>query len=621
MIGTDHTNEAIAAVVDDLRKKLWRNGRSHLGAGARTMEIVGRSNELDSLKAFFARTGRGTSALLLEGDAGIGKSTLWLAAVDAARERGLRVLISRPAEAEQRLAHAGLGDLFEDVLELVGPGVSAPRRRALEVALLVEDAGGRSVDPRTLGVAVRSALRILAAESPLVLAVDDFQWLDPSSVDALAFALRRLGEESVLLLLACRVGEGAQPSELERAIDPDRVERLLLGPLSLGAIHQLLASRLGPSFGRQELLRVYEASGGNPFFAIELARALAQLTSPPAAGEPLPVPAELEALLAQRLADLPPRTVEVLNVAAALVRPTLALVEAAAGNDLATALRPAVDAGLARMDGDRIRFAHPLFSLAVASQLQPDEWRGLHARLAAVVNDVEQRAHHLALGTDGADEEVASAVEAAAESAAARGGSATAAELFELAAARSPREALAGSRRRLRASGIWDEVGDAPRALRLVEPLAVELRPGRERARALMQLSHLREDLAEGVKLGEEALLQPGLDDALAAEIHDEQANNYAVLLELASARSHAVAAVEHAERTGDPALLAQALAFHIHIERTAGNPISDELVHRAFVLEHEAGDRPHFHSPTWVMADRLSVAGRLDEARRFYEE
>jgi DNA-binding CsgD family transcriptional regulator len=584
-------------------------------------EIVGRDEELRSLSAFFERTAEGPAALVLEGEAGIGKSTLWLAGVEAALERGFRVLSSRPAEVEQGLSHVGLGDLFEDVLEIVVPALSAPRRRALEVALLVEQSAGRSVDPRTLGVAARNAVELLAARGPVVLAVDDVQWLDLSSASALAFAVRRLGNEPVLLLLALRVGERTESSELERALDAERVERLPVGPLSLGALHRLVRSRLGRTLGRATLLQVYETSGGNPFFALELARALERLPQPPAAGEPLPVPEQLDGLLARRLADLPPRTVEVLRVAGALARPTLGLVEAAAGNDLGTALRPAIEAELVALDGDRLRFTHPLFPLAVASQLTPDERRELHGRLAAVVGEVEQRARHLALATEGPDAEVATALEAAAEAAAALGGWAAAAELYELAAARTPRGVPEGSRRRLRASGLWDEVGDDVRALRLVEPLAPELPPGPERARALMQLSHLLGDYAEGVKLGEEALLQPGLGDALSAEIHNEQANNYDLLLELASARSHAAAAVEHAERTGEPALLAQALAFYLDLEHVAGSPVSDDLVRRSLASEHDAGERPYFHAPTWVLADQMFRAGRLDEARRFYQE
>ena len=130
--------------------------------------IVGREQELASLRDFIARTEQGTAALVLEGEAGIGKSTLWLAGVEHAREQGLRVLSSRPAEAERGLAHAGLGDLFEGVLDDVLPALSPPRRRALEVALLVEEASGDSVDRRALDVAVRDALQLLGEREPLL---------------------------------------------------------------------------------------------------------------------------------------------------------------------------------------------------------------------------------------------------------------------------------------------------------------------------------------------------------------------------------------------------------------------------------------------------------------------
>ena len=107
-------------------------------------EIVGREEDRASVEAFVGRAEGGAAALVLEGEAGIGKSTLWLAGVELARSRGLRVLSSRPAEAERGLAHVGLGDLFEDVLADVAPLISTPRRRALEIALLREEAHRRS---------------------------------------------------------------------------------------------------------------------------------------------------------------------------------------------------------------------------------------------------------------------------------------------------------------------------------------------------------------------------------------------------------------------------------------------------------------------------------------------
>jgi hypothetical protein len=109
---------------------------------------------------------------------GIGKTTIWLAGVEAARERGLRVLVSRPAEAERELAHVVLGDLFEGVLDDVLPALAAPRRHALEFALLAGDAPEQPVDRRAVGVGVRTALQALAEAAPVVLAIDDIQWVD-----------------------------------------------------------------------------------------------------------------------------------------------------------------------------------------------------------------------------------------------------------------------------------------------------------------------------------------------------------------------------------------------------------------------------------------------------------
>ena len=188
------------------------------------MEIVGREDELAALHAFLDGAGEEPTAIVLEGEAGIGKSTLWMAGVEAARERGQRVLTARPAEAERGLAHVVLGDLFEEVLDEVLPALPAPRRRALEAALLLDEASEQPVDPRTLGVAVRTALQALAERTPVVLAVDDIQWVDASSASALAFALRRMAADRVLLLLARRLVEGAQPSELERALEAESVQ-------------------------------------------------------------------------------------------------------------------------------------------------------------------------------------------------------------------------------------------------------------------------------------------------------------------------------------------------------------------------------------------------------------
>jgi predicted ATPase len=173
-------------------------------------QIVGRDAELASLRAFIDEAKGGTSALVLEGEAGIGKSTLWDLGVEHARAHGTSVLSSRPVEAERGLAHLGIGDLLEDVLDDVLPELSRPRRRALEVALLREEPSGDPIDPRALGVAVRDALQLLTQRGPVLIAVDDIQWFDQSSSNLVEFALRRLAASPIQILVARRLAEGGE---------------------------------------------------------------------------------------------------------------------------------------------------------------------------------------------------------------------------------------------------------------------------------------------------------------------------------------------------------------------------------------------------------------------------
>ena len=184
-------------------------------------EIIGREDELLAVYGFTGLAEGGPAALVLEGEAGIGKSTLWLAGVERAHARGLRVLSSRPAEAERGLALAGLGDLFEDVLNVVLPALPAPRRRALEGALLLEDAPAEGVDPRALGIATRTALQVLADDGPVVVAIDDVQWFDAASSSALGFALRRTAAEPRAPTARAAAG-GWNPAHGTRASVPCR---------------------------------------------------------------------------------------------------------------------------------------------------------------------------------------------------------------------------------------------------------------------------------------------------------------------------------------------------------------------------------------------------------------
>ena len=181
--------------------------------------------------------------LAITGEAGIGKSTVWEEAVRSAERRGALVLVSRPAEAEAKLSFAGLSDLVEGVDASVFESLPAPQRDALDLALLRVDRGSRTPQQRTVATALLSLLRTLSVEREVVLAIDDWQWLDPPTRHAVSFAMRRVVDEWVRLVVAVRSGGGVDPAELGAA--PDRIAHVRLGALSVASLHGILAERLG----------------------------------------------------------------------------------------------------------------------------------------------------------------------------------------------------------------------------------------------------------------------------------------------------------------------------------------------------------------------------------------
>jgi predicted ATPase len=155
-------------------------------------DVVGREEEIAALVGFLDSPATPPGVFLLEGEAGIGKTTLWRHGVDAAAARGYRVLWCRTSGSEAQLSFVALGDLLGDVLDDVMPALPRPQANALAVALLVEEGEGPPPDQRAIALAFSGALRALAVEAPLVVAIDDIQWLDRSSAFLLEFALRRL---------------------------------------------------------------------------------------------------------------------------------------------------------------------------------------------------------------------------------------------------------------------------------------------------------------------------------------------------------------------------------------------------------------------------------------------
>jgi DNA-binding CsgD family transcriptional regulator len=587
--------------------------------------VIGREDELGAIQAFLEQVRHGPATLVLSGEPGIGKTILWQAGVEQAK-RTHRVLSHRAGETEARLSFAALSELLVDVLEETLPSLATPRRHALEVALLLGEPGEKPPDPRAIGLAFLDVLRTLAKASPVLLAVDDLQWLDPSSAGLLEFALRRLRTERVGLLASSRIEPGARVAvDVVRSFADERVQRLSLDPLSRGVLYRLLRERLGLELARPELVRLAEVTGGNPFFALEMGRELTRARGRLAPGRPLPVPGELRKLLGGRLARLHAETREVLLTAAALAGPTVELLAGAHGDGDRTveALEEAVRAGVLELEDSRVIFSHPLLASVCYEEAPLWRRRAAHGRLTAVVTGVEERARHLALAAGGPDMGVASALDEAADQAAARGATAAAAELSELAAELTlPESPHERRRRRLAAANFHRLAGDRDRAGAILEELLAEVPRGRERADVLFGLALLqRADLPATTRLCEEALLEAEDDDAAGAEIIAFLGWMRVREGDIRGALVHARAQLEKAERVGDPVLLARAIA-RVTTAETLACDVTPGLIERGVAIEQRLGRSLELHeSPTAAHVRLLISLGELDRARVLLQE
>ena len=284
-------------------------------------EIIGREQELGTVEAFVARQDDRPASLLLQGEAGSGKTTLWLAGCEAARSAGARVLVARPLQAETGFAFAGIADLLNETTELIAE-LPDPQERALRVALLLESAGESPADERAVGLGLLGVLQRLALAEPVIVAVDDIQWLDAPSARVLMFAAHRLDAADVGFLLALRLEERSR-----LVIDPERalpgLTRIQVSPLALEDVHHLIQSRLGRILSPPTLREIHATSGGNPLFALELVRALPDDSTDRRSGARLVVPKSLRDLVGARISELPDETREVLLLASALADPAL----------------------------------------------------------------------------------------------------------------------------------------------------------------------------------------------------------------------------------------------------------------------------------------------------------
>jgi DNA-binding CsgD family transcriptional regulator/tetratricopeptide (TPR) repeat protein len=587
------------------------------------VELIGRDEELRAIGEFVDAEPAPPAALLLDGPAGIGKTTLWAEAVRRARERGLRLLLSRPASEETRLAFAGVGDLLAPALDEALPALPRPQRRALEVALLQRDPAGAAPDERAVLTAFTGAVHALAAACPLLLAVDDVQWLDAPSVAALAFALARLGvHENVRVLVARRTDDPAETPPL--GLDRPRgvaLTRLVVGSLSVGALSRLLRTRLGAALPRPAMVRISELSAGNPFFALELGRGLLA-GGRPTAGR-LPVPTTLTELLQERLDDLPDETRDVLLLVAAAGRTTTSALERVLGGDPWPALRPAIAGGVVEVDDGNVAFSHPLHGEAVYGSADADRRRRAHVAFAAVAEDPEERARHLAHGLVEPDATAADALEDAARRTRRRGARSVSAELFEAAGRLTPpSDAATRARRLLSAASATFDAGDSERACTLLERLVVELDPGAELTEAQWRLGIVLDETGhwrEAMRLWEDALAT-AKDLHLVAELRRSMAVTACYTGSLSEALAHADASVAAAEASGRVEQRAYAAAARAFVGVLAADPSYETFVARALELEPLVDAPARELSPSAAAAECARLVHDLAEAKRRFE-
>jgi DNA-binding CsgD family transcriptional regulator len=582
--------------------------------GRLAMGEPGRSAEAHVVEDFLTSASIAPSALVIEGDPGIGKTTLWLSALDQARQRGFTVLTARASATDSVLAYTSLADLFADA-GLDATPLPDPQRLAIDRILLRANTDGQPTEQRTVAAAFVSAIQILAEASPLLVAVDDLQWLDLSSAHAIGFAARRAtGRVGMLATFRTNTHRDRPPSWFAPP-PPADVTRIRLGPLSVGALHTAVSRRLGRSLSRPQMTRIYQLSAGNPFYAIELARTL--LDQPP--GAQVSTPATLMELVHNRIGTLDPAVREALLAIASLGTSTISDIAHAIDTDthhVAGLLEVAETQGIVEIAGNRVQFTHPLLAQGCYDDATAAQRRAMHRRLAQLVTQPELRARHLALCDITGEPQTLDALDTAAHIARMRGAPAAAAELLQLAIG------LGGdtAERRILCATHHFNAGNAAHARTLLEQTLVSVTTAKQRAEALNLLgliSHLEGSVIEGADQLERALANAGDDLALRVQILVSLSWIQTHNADQLAASAHSIAdAVASAVRLNDTQLLSQALGTSVGVHLLLGDGLDDQNLCRALELENQQAATTVMFRPTVHDALASAWTGQLEAAR-----
>ena len=587
-----------------------------------TVGVLGRATALEEVSGFVDALASGPAALLIEGDAGIGKTTLWRAAADAAAARGCRVISATAVEGEADLPFVALRDLLDPVLADTTTGLPAAQRTALDVALLRSDDPAAVADQHAVCVAVLGVVRTLAAQRPLVIAVDDVGWLDRSSDRVLRYVVRRISAEPVGVVAARRpaVDPGA-PFGVDSGSLGARLGRVELGPLAPDDLHALLTEQHGFALPRRVTRRIAAVCGGNPFAAVEIGRAMNATGQRVLDEDAVPLPNGALRVTAQRIAALGAPARRALAVVAVSGTAPVALVAAVLGDEVEEALDEAEAEGLLDVGERDVRFPHPLLRAAAAAALTARERRRMHRELADLVADPDQRAVHLAAGAVTPDEAVAAALDRAAGHAYARGAPDAAARLAARATALTPpgdEEALA--HRQIRTAEYQYHAEDAESARAGLTELVERLPAGELRAEALLLLACVRQaqdGMAESLELSRRALAEATGNDLRAAAERHLALSHVVVGADVAAGDRHAAAALRTARATGDETSIAESEAALAWTQFWVGAGLRRDLLAGARTRTRWSRYAPQEASPNTVVGLLYCWADELAEARQ----
>ena len=520
------------------------------------------------------------------------------------------MLVARPAGVEASLSFAGLVDLFAHVDDADLDPLPAPQRRALAAALLREDAVNGRIDRRALATATATALHELAHSGPILIAVDDAQWLDAATVNALSYALRRGVDASIGVLCSIRT-DAERLNTFETVLPEERRAELDLTPLTVASLHEVIRARLGHSLPRPTIVKIVERTEGNTFYALEIARELVRRAD--LAPTELPVPASAQDLARLSVGRLPRETRDALLLASALAAPTTAVASTAA-------FEPAEAAGLIEIDpAGRIRFEHPLLAAAIYESVSAETRRSAHQQLAGHSADPETRARHLALAAAGPDEAVAAALDAAAEHTAARGASAAAADLARLALEATPEGAHeARAQRTLTLAHHLLDAGESAESRAALAAFDASSVEGDLRARLLRDLGYCL--WYEGERDAGYRLVLEALDHARQAELAARTHAAAAWLWhddDLDRGIAHADAAVALLDPDRQPGPYSWSLLLATYLRLLNGEGDDEAAYRRGRELQQRAID---WDDTSPVLGMWPVLHDRFSEARTFYE-